>query len=137
MTRGEANRRLARELGASFVAGPDDTPPALLDSAIIFAPAGDLVPVALRALLPGGTVALAGIHMSEIPRMDYTDCLFGERDLRTVTANTRRDGEELLTLASRLPLTAHVTDYGFDSVDTALADIAAGVLSGSAVVTIA
>jgi len=135
MTRGEANRSLATELGVSFVGGPEDTPPVLLDSAIIFAPAGDLVPVALRALLPGGTLALAGIHMSDIPRMGYRDCLFGERDLRTVTANTRRDGEEFLTLASRIPMTVHTTDYGFDSVDRALADLASGRLSGSAVVT--
>lgn len=135
MTRGEANRGLAEVLGATFVGGPEDTPPVLLDSAIIFAPAGDLVPVALRALLPGGTLALAGIHMSDIPRMDYRDCLFGERDLRTVTSNTRRDGEEFLTLAGRIPLTARTREYGFESVDQALVDIASDRLSGSAVMT--
>lgn len=135
MTRGEANRRLADDLGASYVGGPDDTPSAPLDSAIIFAPAGELVPVALRALSPGGTLALAGIHMSEIPRMDYTDCLFGERDVRTVTANTRGDGEEFLTLAGRLSLVARTTSYGFDAADRALTDLASGRVSGSAVVT--
>lgn len=135
MTRGEANRGLAEVLGATFVGGPEDTPPVLLDSAIIFAPAGDLVPVALRALLPGGTLALAGIHMSDIPRMDYRDCLFGERDLRTVTSNTRRDGEEFLTLAGRIPLTARTREYDFESVDQALVDIASDQLSGSAVMT--
>jgi propanol-preferring alcohol dehydrogenase len=136
MTRGEANRGLAEALGATFVGGSEDTPPVLLDSAIIFAPAGDLVPVALRALLPGGTLALAGIHMSDIPRMDYRDCLFGERDLRTVTSNTRRDGEEFLTLAGRIPLTARTREYGFESVDQALVDIASDQLSGSAVMTL-
>ncbi|MGZ8768306.1 zinc-dependent alcohol dehydrogenase family protein [Aeromicrobium sp.] len=136
MTRGEANRSLAEVLGATFVGGPEDTPPVLLDSAIIFAPAGDLVPVALRALLPGGTLALAGIHMSDIPRMGYRDCLFGERDLRTVTSNTRRDGEEFLTLAGRIPLSARTREYGFESVDQALVDIASDHLSGSAVMTI-
>jgi propanol-preferring alcohol dehydrogenase len=134
MTRGEGNRALARELGATFVGDATEQPPGLLDAAIIFAPAGDLVPVALRALAPGGTVALAGIHMSQIPAMDYGECLFGERDLRSVTANTRQDGEELLRLAGQLTLTSHTTSYDFDDTSRALDDLAAGRLAGSAVI---
>lgn len=134
MTRGAGNRALARELGASFVTDATGRPPGSLDSAIVFAPAGELVPLALEALDRGGTLALAGIHMTEIPALDYERHLFEERDLRTVTANTRRDGEELLRIASRVPLRLHVTRYGFEDVDTALLDLASGRLSGSAVV---
>ena len=135
MTRGEASRRLAQDLGAEWVGGPDAEPPVRLDSAIVFAPAGELVPVALAALDRGGTLALAGIHMTDIPRLEYQRHLFLERDLRTVTANTRRDGEELLSLAARLGVRAHVTPYPFTDVDTALRDLANGALSGSAVIT--
>ncbi len=137
MTRGEGNRDLARELGAGFVAGAQDAPPVSLDSAIVFAPAGELVPTALAALGRGGTLALAGIHMSDVPPLGYQAHLFNERDLRTVTSNTRRDGEELLRIASRIPLRLHITTYPFDAVDRALGDLAAGRLSGSAVVEIA
>ncbi|WP_395659617.1 zinc-dependent alcohol dehydrogenase family protein [Nocardioides sp.] len=132
-TRGEPDRRLALELGATWAGGAADPPPVPLDSAIVFAPAGELVPVALRALDRGGTLALAGIHMSEVPAMGYTEHLFLERDLRTVTSNTRRDGEELLRLAVRLGVRAHTTTYPFEAADRALADLAAGRVSGSAV----
>ena len=135
MTRGEANRRLAQDLGAAWVGGPDAEPPVRLDSAIVFASAGELVPVALSMLDRGGTLALAGIHMTEIPPLDYQRHLFLERNLRSVTANTRRDGEELLTVASRLGVRAHATPYAFTAVDAALRDLADGVLSGSAVLT--
>ena len=135
MTRGAASRALARELGAAWVGGPEDEPPVPLDSAIVFAPAGPLVPVALAALDRGGTLALAGIHMSEVPPLEYQRHLFLERDLRTVTSNTRRDGEELLALSARLGVRAHVTTYPPDAVDQALRDLAADALAGSAVVT--
>lgn len=135
MTRGEDARGLALELGATWAGGPREQPPVPLDSAIVFAPAGDLVPLALRALGRGGTVALAGIHMSEIPALDYDRDLFLERSLRSVTANTRADGEELLALAARIPLDVHTTTYGFDEVDRALADLAAGRVTGSVVIT--
>jgi propanol-preferring alcohol dehydrogenase len=135
MTRGAASRELARELGAVWVGGPEDEPPVPLDSAIVFAPAGPLVPVALAALDRGGTLALAGIHMSEVPPLEYQRHLFLERDLRTVTSNTRRDGEELLALSARLGVRAHVTTYPPDAVDQALRDLAADALAGSAVVT--
>jgi propanol-preferring alcohol dehydrogenase len=135
MTRGAAARELAVDLGAAWVGGPSDPPPERLDSAIVFAPAGPLVPPALEALDRGGTLTLAGIHMSDIPTLDYDRHLFQERSLRSVTANTRVDGEELLTLAARLPLDVRVTEYAFDAVPDALADLAADRLSGSAVVT--
>ena len=133
MTRGEANRQLAQELGASYVGEATATPPEPLDSAIVFAPAGELVPQALRALTSGGTVACAGIHMSDIPAMSYGDHLFREKDLRTVTSNTRRDGEDLLRLAERLQLQVRTTAYPFDAADTALVDLAEGRTSGSTV----
>jgi propanol-preferring alcohol dehydrogenase len=135
LTRGAAARELAGQLGASWVGGSADLPPERLDSAIVFAPAGELVPSALSALDRGGTLALAGIHMSDIPSLDYDRHLFQERTLRSVTANTRADGEELMRLAARLPLEMHVIEYGYDSVARALADLAADRFSGSAVVT--
>jgi len=134
MTRGEGNQALARELGAAYVG--IDVPPVLLDSAIVFAPAGEVVPRALQALKPGGTVSLAGIHLSDIPTLHYARDLFQERDLRSVTSNTRRDGEELLRLASRLPLVVRTTEVPFGEVDIALADLAHGRASGSLVMTL-
>lgn len=134
MTRGEANRELARSLPAAFVGKKDDRPPELLDAAIVFAPAGELVPVALTATRPGGTVVLAGIHMSQIPSLSYTDTLFNERDLRTVTANTRSDGMEFLRLAQVLDIRPNVTTYPFEQADEALADLRAGDVSGSLVI---
>ncbi|HZX04012.1 zinc-dependent alcohol dehydrogenase family protein [Kribbella sp.] len=133
MTRGEGNRALASELGAVFVGETADRPPVLLDSAIVFAPAGDVVPYALEAVRPGGTVAVAGIYLSDVPALNYERHLFHERDLRSVTSNTRRDGEELFRLIARLPVTAHVTTVPFEAVDRALADVAHGRASGSLV----
>ena len=106
-----------------------------VDSAIVFAPAGELVPLALAAVGRGGTVALAGIHMSDVPALDYARHLFREKTLTSVTANTRSDGEELLRLAPRLGVDVHVTEYPFTEVDRALADLAHDRLSGSAVIT--
>lgn len=130
VTRGERNQALARELGAAFVG---DRPPVPLDSAIVFAPAGDVVPSALEALKPGGTVAVAGIYLSDVPVLNYERHLFHERDLRSVTSNTRRDGEELFGLVARLPVAAHTTVVPFDAVDRALSDVAHGRASGSLV----
>jgi propanol-preferring alcohol dehydrogenase len=106
LTRGDHNRRLAAELGCHSVGGATDEPPEPLDGAIVFAPAGELVPLALRALDRGGTVATAGIWLSDIPSLDYARELFHERTLRSVTANTRADGEEFLRLAPRLGVRA-------------------------------
>lgn len=135
MTRGEGNRRLARELGAAFVGDALDMPPEPLDSAIVFAPAGEIVPAALKATAPGGTVTLAGIHMSDVPAMSYEEHLFHERDLRTVTANTRADGMEFLRLAERLHLSARITTYDFAEAATAVDDLRSGRASGSLVLT--
>ena len=134
MTRGHDSQELARNLGATWVGGPMDAPPQLLDSAIIFAPAGELVPYALEALDRGGTLALAGIHMSAVPVLDYGRHLFLEKNVRSVTSNTRADGEALLRLAVRLAFDVHTTSYAFDEVDRALRDLAADRVSGSLVV---
>jgi propanol-preferring alcohol dehydrogenase len=133
LTRGEANQRLARELGADSVGSADAAPPELLDAAILFAPAGNLVPVALRALAPGGTLAVAGIWLSDIPSLVYDAELFRERQLRSVTANTRADGEEFLRLAARLNIRATTTAYPMGEADRALADLEAGRYAGAAV----
>lgn len=133
ITRGAKGRQLALDLGAASAGEPSDTPPVPLDSAIIFAPAGELVPPALAALGPGGTLALAGIHMSDVPVLDFQRHLFREKNLRSVTSNTRRDGEELLLLASRLRLRVHTTPVPFGEADRALADLAADRVSGAAV----
>ncbi|MGW7680458.1 zinc-dependent alcohol dehydrogenase family protein [Kribbella sp. NPDC054772] len=135
MTRGAGNRELAGELGAAFVGETADSPPVPLDSAIVFAPAGDVVPYALASLKPGGTVAVAGIYLSDVPVLNYERHLFHERDLRSVTSNTRRDGEELFRLVARLPVAAHTTVVPFEAVDRALADVAHGRASGSLVAT--
>jgi alcohol dehydrogenase, propanol-preferring len=136
MTRGADAQALALELGAASVQGAYDAPPVTLDSAILFAPVGDLVPVALAALHGGGTLAVAGIHLSDIPVLDYDRHLFRERTLTSVTANTRADGEELLALAHRLDVRATVTTYPFARTDEALDDLASGRLTGSAVVVL-
>lgn len=133
LTRGEANQELATRLGVDSVGGPDDEPPEPLDGAILFAPAGPLVPTALRALDRGGTLAVAGIWLSDIPALDYDRELFQERTLRSVTANTRQDGEELLRLADRFHIRAETTPYPMSEAPRALADLAHGQFSGAAV----
>ncbi len=133
MTRGEHNRRLAADLGCDSVTDATGQPPERLDGAVLFAPAGDLVPVALRALGRGGTLATAGIWLSDIPPLHYEQDLFYERVLRSVTANTRVDGEEFLRLAQRLAIRATTVAYSMDDADKALADLAAGAFGGAAV----
>ena len=134
LTRGEQGRELAGQLGATFVGGAYDRPPLSLDAAIVFAPVGDVVPIALESVGRGGTVAIAGIHLSDVPTLDYERHLFYERNLCSVTSNTRRDGEELLRLAVRLGVQVHTTRYRFDALDQALRDLAASAFSGAAVV---
>lgn len=124
----------ARSLGAVWAGGSDETPPEQLDAAIIFAPVGELVPTALRAVAPGGTVVCAGIHMSDIPSFRY-DELWMERTLRSVANLTRSDGEELLALAPRVPVRTRVTEYPLGRANEALADLRAGRFTGSAVLT--
>jgi propanol-preferring alcohol dehydrogenase len=133
LTRGERNRRLAAELGVDSVGGASDSPPEPLDGAILFAPAGELVPVAMRALDRAGTLAVAGIWLSDIPTINYADELFLERSLRSVTANTRQDGEEFLDLANRFAIRATTVSYPMSSAPQALADLKHGHYSGAAV----
>jgi propanol-preferring alcohol dehydrogenase len=136
MTRGEEARRLALSLGAASAAGAFDDPPVPLDAAIVFAPAGELVPRAMAALERGGTLALAGIHVTEVPPLDYQTHLFHEKRLTSVTANTRADGEELFRLAAALSVRADVTAYPFDDADRALEDLSSGRLTGVAVLDV-
>ncbi len=136
LTRGESARRLALELGAASVGEAADAPPVPLDSAVLFAPAGELVPVALAALDQGGTLAVAGIHLSDIPVLDYQQHLFRERTLTSVTANTRADGEELFRLAPAVGITPRVTTYPFERADQALSDLSEGALTGAAVLEV-
>jgi alcohol dehydrogenase, propanol-preferring len=133
LTRGEGNRKLAAELGVDSVGDAADMPPELLDGAILCAPVGDLVPVALRALDRGGTLAIAGIYLSDIPEINYAEELFQERQVRSVTANTRRDGEEFLTLAARFSIRPTTHGYAMAAAPDALADLAHGRFSGAAV----
>jgi len=136
LTRGLEARELALQLGAASAGGPLDPAPVPLDAAIIFAPAGELVPLALESLGPGGTLALAGIHMSDIPTLDYQRHLFGERTVRSVTSNTRRDGEEFLALAQQLGVRVTTTPVPFEHADLALRDLAEGRVRGAAVLTL-
>jgi propanol-preferring alcohol dehydrogenase len=131
-TRGEEARRLALELGASSASAPDDGPPVRLDSAIVFAPAGEIVPLALAAVDQHGTVAIAGIHLSDIPDLDYRRHLFGEKTLTSVTSNTRADGTEFLRLADGV-VHATVAPYPFERAPDALRDLADGRVNGAAV----
>jgi propanol-preferring alcohol dehydrogenase len=136
MTRSVAAQALARRLGAASAQDADAAPPEPLDAAVLFAPVGRLVPVCLEALDRGGTLSIAGIHLSEIPPLDYQRHLFQERQVRSVTANTRRDGEELLRLAAEIPLRATVTPYPLERAADALRDLAADRVEGAAVLTV-
>jgi propanol-preferring alcohol dehydrogenase len=133
LTRSGSARALALRLGAASAGDAYEPPPEPLDAAILFAPAGDLVPVALAALVPGGTLAVAGIHLSTVPPLDYQRHLFMERNLRSVTANTREDGRALLAHAATHRLAVATTPYPLDRADQALADLAAGRVDGAAV----
>ncbi|ONM47978.1 alcohol dehydrogenase [Nocardia donostiensis] len=133
MTRGQAARTLALELGAASVQGPAEPPPEPLDSAILFAPAGELVPPALAALDAGGTLALAGIHLSDVPPLNYQRHLFRERQIRSVTANTRAQAREFLAFAARHPIQVTTHRYRLDHADQALDDLSNGRFDGAAV----
>jgi alcohol dehydrogenase, propanol-preferring len=137
LTRSVAAQELAKELGAASVGGATDMPPVALDAAILFAPVGELVPTALEGLDRGGKLVVAGIHLSDVPPLVYEDDLFYERDLRSVTANTRRDGEEFLRLAARLGVVATTSPYRFENADRALSDLAHDRVNGAAVLRIA
>jgi alcohol dehydrogenase, propanol-preferring len=128
----DAAQNFARELGAVWAGSSEQPPPEELDAAIIFAPVGTLVPLALRALAPGGTVVCGGIHMSEIPAFPY-ELLWHERAVRSVANLTRRDGDELLALAPRAGVKTYVTPYPLEHANDALADLRAGRFTGAAV----
>jgi propanol-preferring alcohol dehydrogenase len=133
LTRSPAARERALELGAASAGGEGEEPPEPLDSAVVFAPAGDVVPRALAALGRGGTLAVAGIYLSAIPPLDYERHLFYERSLRSVTANTREDGRAFLDLAARIKITVMAQPYPMDEANRALADLAHGRVEGTAV----
>lgn len=130
-----AAQRLARDLGATWAGSSDEPPPDPLDAAILFAPVGALVPLALRAVRKGGTVVCAGIHMSDIPSFPYRD-LWGERVLRSVANLTRRDGEEFFALAPKVPVETEVTVYPLEDANRALDDLRAGRVTGAAVLRV-
>ncbi|BBZ62250.1 alcohol dehydrogenase [Mycolicibacterium monacense DSM 44395] len=136
MTRGEHARELARALGAASVQGAGDPPPVELDAAILFAPVGDLVLPALEGLDRGGTLAIAGIHLSDIPALDYQRHLFQERQVRSVTANTRADARAFLEFAGRHHIEVTTPEYPLGRADDALADLAAGRIAGAAVLLV-
>ncbi|MBI4420981.1 MAG: zinc-dependent alcohol dehydrogenase family protein [Gemmatimonadetes bacterium] len=127
-----AAQRFARELGAEWAGGSDQPPPEPLDAAIIFAPVGELVPAALRTVAKGGTVVCAGIHMSDIPPMPY-EVLWGERVVRSVANLTRKDGEEFLMLAPRIPVRTATTPFPLGKANDALARLRRGEVRGAAV----
>ena len=125
----------ARKLGATWAGGSDESPPALLDAAIIFAPVGELLPTALKAVRKGGIVVCAGIHMSDIPSFPYS-ILWGERVVRSVANLTRKDGEEFLALAPKVPVRTEVHPYPLERANDALDDLRAGRFTGAAVVVV-
>jgi propanol-preferring alcohol dehydrogenase len=132
----DAARQFALEMGAAWAGASSDAPPQPLDAAIVFAPAGELIPSALRAISKGGTVVCGGIHMTDIPSFPY-ELLWGERTIRSVANLTRRDGREFLALAPQIPIRTEVTPYGLSDADRALSDLRSGRLRGAAVLVVA
>ena len=132
-TREESHRALARRLGATWVGGTREPMPVKMHGAILFAPAGELVPVALQNIDRGGTLALAGIYMTPVPPLDYERDLFYERNVRSVTANTRADGEELLAEAGRIPIRTETTTFALEDANRALALLKRGAFAGAGV----
>jgi propanol-preferring alcohol dehydrogenase len=130
-----AGQAFARELGAEWTGGSDEQPPEELDAAILFAPAGELVPVALAALAKGGAVVCAGIHMSDIPSFPY-ELLWGERQVRSVANLTRADGEDFLDVAPRIPVRAQVETFPLSGANEALDRLRAGRIQGAAVLVV-
>lgn len=136
VTRGEGHRRLAREMGATWVGERASEMPVKVHSAIVFAPAGELVPAALEKLEHGGTLSLAGIHMTDVPPLDYEKHLFYERNVHSVTCNTRDDGRNLLAEAAAIPIRPHVTTYPLTEANRALNDLKNDRIIGTGVLVI-
>lgn len=134
MTRGAEARELALGLGASSAQGAADAPPVPLDAAILFAPVGDLVLPALEALDRGGTLSIAGIHLSDIPVLNYQRHLFQERRMRSVTSNTRADARAFLDFAGHHRIEVTTPEYPLAQADQALSDLSAGRIAGGAAV---
>jgi propanol-preferring alcohol dehydrogenase len=134
-TRDAKHQRLAMELGAQWTGGTLEAPPAKLDAAIVFAPAGEIVPAALQALRKGGRLILGGIHMSPIPSFGY-DLLYEERMIRSVANNTRRDGEEFLSLAAEIPIHTKVRVYPLADANNALNALKNDAIPGAAVLQV-
>lgn len=132
-SRGREHLKLAQALGASWTGQAQDTPPARLNSAIIFAPAGTLVPEALRVLEKGGTLVLAGITMSRIPELDYTQHLYFEKTVRSVANSTRKDGEDFLKIASRIPVRTKIESFPLNRANQALGLLKQGKIRGAGV----
>jgi propanol-preferring alcohol dehydrogenase len=137
MSRGGVHRELAQELGAAWIGEADEPPPAPLDAAILFAPAGNLVLPALAALDRGGILAVAGIYLSPIPTLDYDRHLFNEKELRSVTANTRADGDEFLKIAGEIPIRTHTIAMDLADANRALTMLKHDELKGAAVLSVA
>jgi alcohol dehydrogenase, propanol-preferring len=135
-SRNESHAQLALSLGARWAGSRAEEMPVLTDSAIIFAPAGTLVPVALERLRKGGTLALAGIYMSDIPSMEYEKHLFYEKNVHSVTANTRQDGIELLEIAARIPIRPKVQLFSIQDANQALLDLKEDRINGSGVLVL-
>jgi propanol-preferring alcohol dehydrogenase len=136
MTRGAEARQLALELGAASAQGAADPPPVPLDAAILFAPVGDLVLPACEALDRGGTLSIAGIHLSDIPSLNYQRHLFQERQVRSVTSNTRADARAFLDFAGKHHIEVTTPEYPLDQADRALSDLSAGRIAGAAVLLV-
>ncbi len=136
VTRGASHRRHALDLGAVWAGDLGEAPPVALDSAILFAPDGRLVPTALRALGPGGTLACAGIYMTDVPALDYARELFDERTLTSVTAHTRADGEEFLAIAAEIPIRPRTLSFPLEQANEALLRLKSGDIVGSAVLVL-
>ena len=134
-TRDERHQKLAMEMGAAWAGGTFDAPPEPLDGAIVFAPAGEIVPAALKALKKGGTLVLGGIHMSPVPPLDY-NLLYNERVIRSVANNTRRDGEDFLRLASQIPIRTKIERFALRDANRALNALKNDAIRGAAVLKV-
>jgi len=135
-TRSTEHQKLALKLGAVWAGKAEQTPPKKLHSSIVFAPAGELVPLALKSLNQGGTLALAGIYMTPIPQLDYTEHLYYEKTLRSVANSTRKDGEELLKLSAEIPIHTHISVFSLKEANQALQLLKQGKINGAGVLEI-
>lgn len=136
VTRGAGHRELARQMGASWVGERAEEMPERVESAILFAPVGELVPPALAQLAKGGTLATAGIYMTDVPPLNYEEHLFYEKNLHSVTANTREDGRGLLSEAAAIPIQPHTTTYPLEEANEALIDLKADRINGTGVLVV-